>query len=268
MKIVSWNVNGYRSITGQNKTKRYDEVKHQNYLFEFIKDLSVDIICLQETKCREADINEELKAPEGYYSYFSDCQIKKGYSGVAIISKLEAKSINRNIGIEEFDSEGRFLEVDFGEFIVYSIYFPSGTSGRDRIDYKLKFYNAVVDYIEQKRILGYKIIICGDYNTAHKEIDLARPKENVKNSGFLPEEREKFELFLNKGYFDTFRQFNSNPNQYTWWSMRGSAKSNNIGWRIDYILNTQNLKENTKDAKIYQNITGSDHCPITIDIDI
>lgn len=268
LNIFSWNVNGYRSIVGQNKTKRYDIIKNENALFDFIKNHNADIICIQETKSLESDINPELKAPEGYFSYFSDCTAKKGYSGVCIISKYEPVSVNRNIGIEEFDREGRILELDFGEFILFGVYFPSGTSGEHRIDYKLRFYDALMDYINTKKSEGKNIIIAGDLNTAHKEIDLARPKENVKTSGFLPVEREKLDKLFTNGYIDTFRVFNNLPNNYTWWSMRGAAKVNNIGWRIDYIIINDGLRANLLGAEIYPSITGSDHCPLSIKLDI
>lgn len=268
INIFSWNVNGYRSITGQNKTKRYDVIKNENALFDFIKNYNVDIICLQETKSHEIDINQELKAPQGYYSYFSDCTAKKGYSGVCIITKFQPISVNRNIGIDEFDREGRILELDFGEFILFGIYFPSGTSGEDRIDYKLRFYDALINYINNKKNQGKNVIIAGDFNTAHRAIDLARPKENVKTSGFLPIEREKLDQLFANDYIDTFRLFDTSPNNYTWWSMRGSAKINNIGWRIDYIVTNNELKEKITDAKIYPTITGSDHCPLSINLNI
>lgn len=268
LNIFSWNVNGYRSITGQNKTKRYDVIKHENALFEFINKNSIDIICLQETKSLEADIYTELKSPEGYFSYFSDCTAKKGYSGVGIISKYEPISVNRNIGIDEFDKEGRILELDYGSFILFGVYFPSGTSGEHRIDYKLRFYDALMNYINNKKSEGKNIIIAGDFNTAHKEIDLARPKENVKTSGFLPIERERLDKLFHDGYVDTFRHLNKNPHQYTWWSTRGSAKANNVGWRIDYIVVNEELKDKLKSVGIYPEVSGSDHCPLSIKLDL
>lgn len=267
ISIFSWNVNGYRSISGQNKTKRYDIVKNENALFQFIDKYNPDIICLQETKSSEADIWLELKAPNGYTSYFTDCKIKKGYSGVCVITKLNPLNINREIGIEEFDNEGRIIELEFDNFTLFNIYFPSGTSGEDRIDYKLRFYDAVIDYIDKIKINGKNIIILGDFNTAHKEIDIARPKENEKNSGFLPIERQKLDNLFANGYIDTFRQFNNEPHNYTWWSMRGSAKIKNIGWRIDYIVVSENLQSKLKSAKIYPEISGSDHCPLSIELD-
>lgn len=267
-KIYSWNVNGYRSITGQNKTRKYDVVKKDNALFRFIQENEPDIIGLQETKCSEADILEELKAPEGYYSYFSDCKIKKGYSGVCVITKIEPIKVNRDIGIEEFDNEGRFIELEFPSFTLFNIYFPSGTSSSDRVDYKLKFYQAVINYIQAVKKTGKNIVIIGDYNTAHKEIDIARPKENEKNSGFLPIEREKLDELFSNGYVDTFRMFNKEPNNYSWWSTRGSAKINNVGWRIDYIVINSELEKHAVSAGIMPEVEGSDHCPIWLKLQL
>lgn len=268
ISIFSWNVNGYRSITGQNKTKRFDVIKNENALFQFINKYKPDIICLQETKSLESDIWQELRSPEGYTSYFTDCKIKKGYSGVCIVTKLTPHRINKEIGIEEFDNEGRFIELEFDNFTIFNIYFPSGTSGEDRIDYKLRFYDAVISYIDSVRNSGKSVIILGDFNTAHKEIDIARPKENEKNSGFLPIERQKLDELFANDYIDTFREFNSEPHNYTWWSMRGSAKAKNIGWRIDYIVISKDLGSKLKSANIYPEISGSDHCPLSIELEI
>ncbi len=266
MKIISWNVNGIRSILGQNPTRKFDTISHHNKLFEFIETEKPDIICIQETKAEEFQINEELRYPPGYYGYFNHSKAKKGYSGVVTYSKFKPKSVNINIGIEKFDIEGRIVETDFDDFILFNIYFPNGTSGMHRVEYKLEFYDALFNYIEKYRKTGRNIIVSGDYNIAHHEIDLARPKENIETSGFMPIEREKLDLIVSLGYIDTFREFHKEPQQYTWWSNRARARENNIGWRIDYHFVNGKILQYVKNSYHLSDIEGSDHCPIVIDI--
>ncbi len=268
MKIITWNINGLRSILGQNPSKRYDKIDYDNKLFDYIYKEKPDIICLQETKATEIQIDEQWRCPSGYLAYYNSCQIKKGYSGVLTFTKLQPKTVKNGIGNYKYDSEGRITEINFDDFVLFNIYFPSGTSGRDRVDYKLEFYDAVFDYIDRFKKRGRKIIISGDYNTAHKEIDLARPKENENNSGFLPEERAKLDWMIANGYVDIFRDFNQNPGQYTWWSQRGSAREKNIGWRIDYHFITKNFEKYIKNVKLQPDVQGSDHCPVLIEINL
>jgi exodeoxyribonuclease-3 len=268
MKIVSWNINGYRSITGQNPSKRFDNVTYENKLFNYIDQEKPDIICLQETKVDENQIYDELKAPPWYFYYYSHCSYKKGYSGAVTFTKYKPKSVNFNLGINKFDIEGRIVETDFDDFVLLNIYFPNGTSGYHRVEYKLEFYDYLFSYLDKYRDKKRKHIVCGDYNTAHKEIDLARPKENEGNSGFLPEERKKIDEIIELGYIDTFRIFNQEGGNYTWWSQRGRARQKNIGWRIDYFFVDGLTSKLVKDSIIQPTVLGSDHCPIILDIDL
>jgi len=267
MRIISWNINGYRSITGQNPSRRYDVVTRSNQLFDYINKENPDIICLQETKAAPEQIDPDKLCPNGYKAFYSSCKIKAGYSGVVIFTKLEPLNSFTGIGIKEFDDEGRIIGCEYDDFILMNIYFPNGTSGDHRVDYKLRFYDALFNFTKQYRKNNKKIIICGDYNTAHKEIDLARPKENEGNSGFLPVEREKIDEIVSNGWIDTFRIFNKEGENYTWWTARGQARLQNIGWRIDYFFVTENMIGNVNNALIQPDVQGSDHCPILVDLE-
>ena len=266
MKIITWNVNGYRSITGQNPSKKYDVVTKENRFFQYVKNEEPDIICIQEVKADLEQINEELITPPEYNYYYNTATSKKGYSGVAVFSKLKPKSINKSLGIEKFDVEGRLLELDFDDFILMNIYFPKGYADNERLDFKLEFYNEVYKHLKNLRKKGRKLIVSGDYNTAHKEIDLARPKENIGTSGFMPVERVKLDELIEMGFTDTFRVIINEPGHYTWWSQRGRARENNIGWRIDYHFISNDLNEYLKNAKQQPEIEGSDHCPVVIEL--
>ena len=266
-KIITWNINGYRAISGQNPKKKYDKVIQENKLFEYIEKEKPDIICMQETKASEEQINEELRYPPGYVGYYHSCSVKKGYSGVVTFSKKEPKNVNLKIGIDKFDGEGRILETDFGDFVLFNIYFPKGYTDDPRLDYKMEFYDALFDYIEKLKKKGKKIIVSGDYNTAHQEIDLARPKENTNTSGFLQIERDKLDWMTEQGWVDSFRQFEKEGGHYTWWSQRGRARENNVGWRIDYHFITENLLPNLKNAYQQPEAEGSDHCPVVIELE-
>ena len=264
MKIISWNINGIRSILGQNPSKKFDVVSTENQLHKYIADEKPDIICLQETKADVEQIDEKLRVPEGYYGYYHSCERKKGYSGVVTYSKNEPVNVIKKIGIEKFDNEGRIIATDFDEFILFNVYFPNGTSGYDRVEYKLEFYDALFAYIKTMTDKGRKVIVCGDYNTAHKEIDLARPKENETTSGFLPEERVKLDEIIEMGFVDTFREFCTEKNQFTWWSHRANARARNVGWRIDYHFATKNLLPSITNSYHQPLVEGSDHCPVII----
>jgi exodeoxyribonuclease-3 len=266
MKIVSWNVNGIRSVLGQNPSKKFDKISRDNKLFDFIDAEKPDIICIQETKAEAEQINEDLRYPPSYFGYFNHSKGKKGYSGVVTYSKIKAKSSNIEIGVEKFDLEGRIVETDFEDFVLFNVYFPNGTSGMHRVDYKLEFYDALFNYLEKYRKEGRNLIVCGDYNTAHHEIDLARPKENIETSGFMPIERKKLDYIETLGYIDTFREFNKEPNNYTWWSNRARARENNVGWRIDYHFVNGNIQKDVKNSYHLANVEGSDHCPIVIEL--
>lgn len=264
MKIITWNINGYRSVTGQNPSKRYNQVSYNNSLFDYIYKENPDIICLQETKASPDQINEELRYPEKYHGFYNTCMSKKGYSGVVTFTKHKPLKVNYLLGMEKFDIEGRVVETHFKDFILLNIYFPKGYAETERLDYKLEFYDYLIKYLEKLKKINKNIIVSGDYNTAHNAIDLARPDENVGTSGFMPVEREKLDVFLKHDFVDVFRHFNEEPSHYTWWSQRGRAREKNIGWRIDYHFVTKSLVGKLKKSYIQPEVQGSDHCPVVM----
>ncbi len=253
IRLISWNVNGIRAI-------------HKKGFIDWLLNENPDIICLQETKAHPEQLPKDLISINGYSSYFSSSKIKKGYSGVAVYSKLEPIDVKHGFGISRFDDEGRILIVDFQEFTLFNIYFPNGKMSEERLQYKMDFYDAFLENAYKLLKQGRKILVCGDVNTAHKEIDLARPKENEKSSGFLLIERQWIDKFLSHGFVDTFRMFNDQPGNYTWWDMQTRARERNIGWRIDYFFVSENFKANITDAFILSDVTGSDHCPVGVEI--
>lgn len=266
MKIITWNINGYRAISGQNPKTKYGKKFYKNYLFKYIEQEDPDIICLQETKSDVDEIKEELRYPPGYHGYYHSSRSKKGYSGVVTFSKKEPSDANFEIGIEKFDREGRIVEADFGDFIHYNIYFPKGYADSERLHFKLDFYDALFEHINKKKEEGRKIIVSGDYNTAHKELDLARPKDNTGTSGFMPEERKKLDEIVDMGYIDAFREFVDEGGHYTWWSQRGKARENNVGWRIDYHFVSSDLKPYLSNSYQQPDQKGSDHCPVVLEL--
>ncbi|MBT5028401.1 MAG: exodeoxyribonuclease III [Nitrospinaceae bacterium] len=252
MRIFSWNVNGLRAVVKKG-------------FFDWLNTESPDVVCLQEIKARTEDLDETILNPEGYHAYWNPA-VRKGYSGVAVYSKKEPKSVHLGIGIEHFDIEGRVIRLEFEDFDLLNVYFPNGTSGSERLEYKMAFYDAFLDHCEQLRAEGKELVITGDVNTAHKAIDLKNPKSNAKNSGFLPEERAWVDSFVSHGYIDSFREFHPEPEQYTWWSYRFNVRAKNVGWRIDYFFITEKLMAKVKDSFICPLVMGSDHCPLGIDI--
>lgn len=252
IRIVSWNVNGLRAV-------------YKKGFLDWLRDETPDIMCIQETKAHEDQIPDTIKRIEGYHTYFSSA-VKKGYSGVGLFTKQKPRSVQQGFGIKKFDREGRIIIADYDKFLLFNIYFPNGKISKERLRYKLAFYDIFLDYIDKLKKKGKKLVVCGDVNTAHKEIDLARPKENQKISGFLPEERAWIDKFITRGYIDTFRVFNKEGGNYTWWDQKTRARERNVGWRIDYFFISKNLKKNLKSAFIMHEVTGSDHCPIGIDI--
>ncbi|KRQ87390.1 Exodeoxyribonuclease [Caloramator mitchellensis] len=250
MRIYTWNVNGLRAIAKKG-------------FFDFLSSENPDILCIQETKLQEDQLDDEIKNLDGYYTYFSYAE-KKGYSGVAIFSKTEPNQIAYGIGIDEFDREGRILIAEYDDFTLFNIYFPNGKMSDERLDYKLRFYDALMDYSKKLLDQGKKLIICGDYNTAHNEIDLKNPKSNEKSSGFLPIEREYMDKFLHKGFVDAYRYLYPEKIEYTWWSYMFNARQKNVGWRIDYHFVSDNLIERVADVKILTDVLGSDHCPVML----
>ncbi len=254
IKIFCWNVNGIRAIWKKDFPK-------------WFKKTSPDILCLQETKAQAEQLDDEVKKYCGCWSEFFSAE-KKGYSGVATYSKIPPVDFRKGLGNPYYDNEGRVLQVDFKDFTIYNVYFPNGGRGPERVKYKLDFYNELFFNVEKKRKKQKNIIICGDYNTAHKEIDLARPKENSKNTGFLPEERAWIDTIINMGYIDIFREYNQKPEQYTYWDQITRARERNVGWRIDYFMITKEMRSLVTDAKIHPKVMGSDHCPIELDLKI
>ncbi len=226
---------------------------------------SPDILCLQETKAQTEDLKEDILQPPGYHVVWNSAE-RKGYSGVVTFSKKKPKSVALGLGIPEFDVEGRVIRTEHEGFDLLNIYFPNGTSGPERLQYKMEFYDAFLDHCESLRSEGKKLVITGDVNTAHKPIDLKNAKANEKNSGFLPEERAWIDKFVAHGYVDTLRINHPEPDQYTWWTYRANARARNIGWRIDYFFVTEDLVTTVKDAFIQPEVMGSDHCPIGLEI--
>ncbi|WP_432661826.1 exodeoxyribonuclease III [Wukongibacter baidiensis] len=250
MKIYSWNVNGIRAVQKKG-------------FVDWVKEEQPDILCIQETKANVDQLDEEIINIDGYHSYFSSAE-RKGYSGVATYSKIKPLSVKHGIGIERFDSEGRFLITEYPEFILFNIYFPNGQKDDERLKYKMEFYDALLEYCEDLKSQGKKLIISGDYNTAHREIDLKNPKSNEKRSGFLPIERAWIDKFISHGYVDTFRHFHEDEVKYSWWSYRFKAREKGVGWRIDYHFVSDNLIDDLKGAEILDDVMGSDHCPVAI----
>jgi exodeoxyribonuclease-3 len=253
LSILSWNVNGIRAI-------------YKKGFLEWLDREQPDILCIQETKASPDQLTEELLCPAGYTSYWSSA-CRKGYSGVGVYSRIPTLNVEYGMGIKEFDEEGRFLRIDFKEFVLMNVYFPNGKMGKDRLDFKLRFYDAFLDYIENLRKKHLPIVFLGDVNTAHTEIDLARPKENSKVSGFLPIEREWIDKVIARGYADTFRKLNKDIIQYSWWDMKSGARSRNVGWRIDYVFTSSDLEKRLLKAFIMTEVEGSDHCPVGIKLE-
>jgi exodeoxyribonuclease-3 len=256
MRIISWNVNGIRANVKKGA-------------FDWLLQESPDIFCLQETKAHPEQLEEGVRNPEGYHSYFDHSKGRKGYSGVAIYTKVKPEKVEYSIGVPELDQEGRFIAVFFKDFMLANIYFPNGGGGPERLDYKLRFYEAFLKYIDKIRKTGKEIIFCGDVNTAHTEIDLARPKENEENTGFLPIERKWLDKVVAHDYIDIFRySYPGVKEKYTYWDMKTFARDRNVGWRIDYFFISKGLLEAKPRPKIFDMILGSDHCPIELDIKI
>ena len=254
LRLLSWNVNGLRAA-------------HKKGFVDWLTTEDPDIIGLQETKANQSQLPNELLSISGYKSFFSSAE-KKGYSGVALYTKMEPHLVEYGIGIPEFDNEGRILICEYKEFILFNIYFPNGQSSKERLDYKMGFYDAFLKVVTTRYRKGQNIIICGDVNTAHRDIDIARPKANQHLSGFLPIERAWLDKLVNSGFIDTFRVFNNEPGHYTYWDMITRARERNVGWRIDYFFVNQNFLNKVQSAYILPDIMGSDHCPVGLDINI
>ncbi len=252
MRIVSWNVNGLRSLS------------KNGYWQEFLKSTKPDIFCLQETKASPEQLGEEFLHVAGFSAFFSSSKVRKGYSGVALYSKIEPLSVIYGMGIPEFDDEGRLVGAEYDDFWLLNVYFPNGGQGPHRLDYKLRFYDAFLTFVEKLREQK-PVIFCGDVNTAHEEIDLARPKENSETTGFLPEERAWIDELVAAGYVDSYRHFYpQRTGAYTYWDLVTRARDRNVGWRIDYFFVASELMGRIKKAEIHPEVYGSDHCPLAI----
>lgn len=251
MKIMSWNVNGLRAIAKKG-------------FHEFLQDCSPDILCIQETKAQFKDLTDHHTTIDGYEAYFYSAQ-KRGYSGTAIYSKKKPLQVIEGLGIEKFDNEGRVLTAEYEDFFVISCYVPNAQPGLARIDYREEFNDELKQFMKQLE-KKKPVILCGDLNVAHNEIDLKNPGPNKGNPGFSDEERTKFTELLESGFVDTFRYFHPTTVKYSWWSYRFSARSKNIGWRIDYVVVSKKLVGIIKKAQIHNEIVGSDHCPVSIQL--
>lgn len=251
MKCISWNVNGLRACVGKN-------------FMDYFKEADADFFCVQETKMQEGQLKLDLP---GYYQYWNYAE-KKGYSGTAIFTKKEPRLATYGIGVEEHDKEGRVITLEYDDFYFVTVYTPNSQNELQRLDYRMKWEEAFLAYL-LKLAEKKSVVFCGDLNVAHKEIDLKNPKTNRKNAGFTDEERGKMTALLDAGFIDTFRYFYPDTEQvYSWWSYRFRAREKNSGWRIDYFITSEDLKEKLQDAKIHTEVLGSDHCPVELDIDL
>ncbi len=256
MRVITYNVNGVRAAIKKG-------------LWDWVKAADPDVLCMQETKAHLAQVRDEMSLFEslGYHVYWHEAA-KKGYSGVAILSKKEPKHVEYGCGIAKYDEEGRVLRVDYDAVSVMSVYMPSGSSGDHRQNFKFDWLDDFYDYTKDLKKAFPKLVVSGDYNICHKEIDIHNPKSNAKSSGFLPEEREWMTKFIDLGFIDTFRHFNPDPHHYTWWSFRMNARARNLGWRIDYNMATKDLEADLKGAKILPQAKHSDHCPALLELDL
>jgi exodeoxyribonuclease-3 len=254
MKLISWNVNGIRAATKKG-------------FLDYLNQEEPDILCIQESKAHKEQLTSEILKDHGYHTYWHS-GTRKGYSGVATFCKKEPLYIQEGLGIEKYDVEGRVLITEHENFLLYNIYFPNGQKDEFRLKYKLDFYDDLLPIINEQVESGNNVIVTGDWNTAHKPIDLARPKDNVKTSGFMPVERDKLDEYIDNGWVDTFRLFHNEPERYSWWTYRFGARQRNVGWRIDYFFVNENMIEMCIDADIHPEIQGSDHCPVSLTLDI
>ncbi|PDF97890.1 exodeoxyribonuclease III [Listeria monocytogenes] len=251
MRLISWNVNGLRAAVKKG-------------FLEYFEEVDADIFCLQETKLQEGQIELDLPAYKDYWNY----AVKKGYSGTAIFTKAEPLSVQYGLGIPEHDTEGRVITLEFEEFFMVTVYTPNSQAELKRLDYRMTFEDAILEYV--KNLDNTKpVVLCGDLNVAHEEIDLKNPKTNRKNAGFSDEERAKFSAFLDAGFIDSFRYFYPDlTDAYSWWSYRMNARARNTGWRIDYFVVSERLKDKLVDAKIHADVLGSDHCPVELELNL
>ena len=251
VRLISWNVNGLRAVI------------KKDFLGSF-RHLDADVVAIQETKIQASQLTAEIETIKGYESYWSHATVKKGYSGVVTYTRIRPQHVKYGLGVPKYDDEGRIVEMDFGDFIFFNVYFPNGQMSEERLEYKLDFYDAFFKYADAYKNQGKSLIITGDYNTAHNEIDLKNPKANENTSGFLRIERDWLDRIIKNGYVDTFRHFYPDTVKYSWWTYRFKARERQIGWRIDYFFVTRDIIDKgwVKDTFIDNDIYGSDHCPI------
>ena len=256
MKIVSWNVNGLRAV-------------HRNGFWDDFMSLKADIICLQEIKAEMKQLPDELQDITGYETLINSSKKKKGYSGVAIYTREKAETVEHGIGVKRLSGEGRVITAHYKNFTLCNVYFPQGAASPERLKFKLDFYDAFLKHLAKIEKRQKNIIVCGDVNTSHNSIDLARPDANHQTSGFMDIERKWIDKFINSGYTDIHRYKNPKKEKcFSWWSARTRARDRNIGWRLDYFFITNNLIKKVKHSTIHSNLYGSDHCPISLDINI
>lgn len=253
MKIVTWNVNGVRAVLNKGAGDWWNA-----------EDL--DVLCLQEIKAMPEQLTEKQHVEFGGFQAIWNPAARKGYSGVATFTKTEPLQIQLGLGAERFDLEGRVIQTRFDDFVLFNIYFPNGQRDKGRLQYKLDFYAYLLDICNEMHAAGDQIILTGDFNTAHKPIDLKNPKQNEKTSGFMPVEREWIDKYLENGFVDIYREKYPEREEYTWWTYRVNARSRNVGWRLDYFLVSGGLRERVKDVVILKDVMGSDHCPVEIEI--
>ena len=257
MRIYSWNVNGIRAAWRKG-------------FGDWLADCGGEIVTMQEVRAKPEQVPKPLREDDDWHLDVHDATSKPGYSGVAALSRRPPTLVEHGVGEDRFDVEGRLQRLYFGDLLIVNGYFPNGSGpNRDhsRIPYKLDFYRAVFDLLEPARRAGKPILVMGDFNTAHREIDLARPKQNEETSGFRPEEREELDRWLTNGWTDTFRAFHEEGERYTWWSQRFGVRERNVGWRIDYVLASPGAMDHVRDADIHHDVMGTDHCPISVDVD-
>ncbi|SDB23021.1 exodeoxyribonuclease-3 [Desulfonatronum thiosulfatophilum] len=254
MILYSWNVNGFRAVLNKG-------------YWEWFRQVDADVVGLQEVKIQQDQLAEESCKAPGYQDYWNCCQVKKGYSGVACYTRNHPLSVALDLPLAPFQDEGRVIQLEFPKFYYFNVYFPNGQMSQARLDYKLGFYDAFLTYAQNLRQTK-PIVVCGDFNTAHKEIDLKNPQANAATSGFLPIERAWMDKFIDSGYVDTFRMFNDQPGQYTWWTYRFGARSRNAGWRIDYFFVSRELVPAVRRAWIEPEVMGSDHCPVGLELEV
>ena len=252
MKLISWNVNGVRAVVKKG-------------FLDWLDQAQPDVLCLQETKAHVDQLTAEILTDHGYNTYWHSGE-RRGYSGVATFCKEEPLYVQEGLGIERYDAEGRVLLTEHENFLLYNIYFPNGQKDDERLQYKLDFYDELLPIINEQVESGNNVVVTGDWNTAHHPIDLARPKQNVNTSGFMPIEREKLDMYVENGWIDTFRLFHQEGERYSWWTYRFGARERNVGWRIDYFFVNEGFVDNVEDADIHDEVVGSDHCPVSLEL--